>query len=91
MTNQPVRDPNWRIYILWKKYKHILDRQLTMVRDLSIVRRGGPSTLPTALHFVVPDESAFKLSITKRAVVKSDEGNNMYLYLAISINLLTYI
>ena len=37
---------------------------------LSIVWRGGPSTLPMDLHFVVPDESAFKLSITKTAYCK---------------------
>ena len=28
-----------------------------MGQELSIVRRGGPSTLPMALHFVAPDTS----------------------------------
>ena len=37
------------------KYKHILDRQLIMGQDLSIGWRGGPSTLPMALHFVALD------------------------------------
>ena len=55
MTNQPVLDPNWRICVLWKNYKHILDRQLIMGQDLSIGWRGGPSTLPMALHFVALD------------------------------------
>ena len=35
VVNQSVRDPNWQICILWKKYKHILDRQL-MGRDFPL-------------------------------------------------------
>ena len=63
-----------------EKYKHILGRWLTMGQDLSIVRRGGPSILLVVLHLIAPgtngevlqfpDESAFKLFITKRACCK---------------------
>ena len=41
MTNQPVRDPNWRICVLWEKYKHLPDRQLILDRDPFVVCRGG--------------------------------------------------
>ena len=58
MANHPVQDPNWRICILWKKYKHFLDPQLILGRDLFIVWRGGLFTLPKAFYFIVPDESA---------------------------------
>ena len=37
-----------------EKYKHILDHWLTVCRDLSIVRRGGPSILLMALHLIAP-------------------------------------
>ena len=48
-----------------------------MGQDLSIVWRGGTSTLPTALHFVFLDESAFNL-LRGEHVVKSD-GGKLYL------------
>lgn len=77
MMNQPVRDPIWRICVLWKKCKHLLDHQLILGWDLFIVWRGGLSTLPTALHFIVPDESAFNV-LQREHVVKSD-GGKLYL------------
>ena len=38
-----------------EKYKHILSCWLTVDQDASIVQRGGPYILPTALYSVVPD------------------------------------
>ena len=46
-----------------EKYKHIIDRQLIMGQDLSIVQRGGPSTLPMALHFFALDISDKELQL----------------------------
>ena len=34
-------DPNWRICVLWEKYKHLPDRQLILDRDPFVVCRGG--------------------------------------------------
>ena len=53
------------------KYKHIFYRWLIMGQDPFIVWRGGLFISPTALYLVVPDESAFRLFITKRACCKT--------------------
>ena len=48
MANQSVWNPNWKICILWKN----TSISLAAGRDLSIVRRGGPSILLMALHLI---------------------------------------
>ena len=50
-------DPNWRICVLWKNTS---TPSTAMGRDLSIVRRGNPSTLPMALHFLLQREHVVK-------------------------------
>ena len=66
-----------------EKYKHILDHWLTVCRDLSIVRRGGPSISPAALHSVALDTNDEAVQANQHSsyllqrehVVKSDRGN----------------
>ena len=68
-----------------EKYKHIIDRQLIMGQDLSIVQRGGPSILLMLLHLIAlgTNEEALQcfwmnqhLSylLQRQHVVKSDGG-----------------
>ena len=65
MGDQSVQDPNQRICVLWKNTS---TPSTAMGRELSIVQRGDPSTLPMALHFVLQREHVVKLM--GRAILK---------------------